>query len=81
MRVPKFAKSANVPKPGGGSTTPRSPGGGGGGGGGGGRRGGGRRSKPARIQTKESKVDRYKDVTNKIEKVNRAAEKLQDTQE
>lgn len=80
MRVPKFAKSANVPKPGGGSTTPRSPGGGGGGGGGGGRRGG-RRSKPARIQTKESKVDRYKDVTNKIEKVNRAAEKLQDTQE
>lgn len=80
MRVPKFKKSANVPKPGGGSTAPRSPGGGGGGGGGG-RRGGGRRSKPARIQTKESKVDRYKDVTNKIEKVNRAAEKLQDTQE
>ena len=60
------------------STPPR--GGGGGGGGGGGRRGG-RRSKPARIQTKESKVDRYKDVTNKIEKVSRAAEKLQDTQE
>ena len=80
MRVPKFKKSANVPKPGGGSTAPRSPGGGGGGGGGGGRRGG-RRSRPARIQTKESKVDRYKDVTNKIEKVNRAAEKLQDTQE
>lgn len=60
------------------STPPR---GGGGGGGGGGRRGGGRRSRPARHQIKESKVDRYKDVTNKIEKVSRAAEKLQDTQE
>lgn len=60
------------------STPPR---GGGGGGGGGGGRGGGRRSRPARRQLKESKVDRYKDVTQKIEKVNRAAEKLQDSQE
>ena len=59
----------------------RSPGGKGGGGGGGGGRGGGRRSKPARIQTKTSKVDRYKDVTQKIEKVNRASEQLKDTQD
>lgn len=76
-------QGANINKVGqGGSTTPRSPGGGGGGGGGGRRGGGGgRRSRPARHQTKESKVDRYKDVTNKIEKVNRASEKLKDTQE
>lgn len=53
----------------------------GGGGGGGGGKGGGRRSRPARYQSKESKVDRYKDVTQKIEKVNRASEKLKDTQE
>ena len=61
------------------SAPARRPSGGGGGGGGG--KGGGRRSRPARHQIKESKVDRYKDVTNKIEKVSRAAEKLQDTQE
>lgn len=75
-------QGANINKVGQGGSQPRRPsGGGGGGGGGGGRRGGGRRSRPARHQTKESKVDRYKDVTQKIEKVSRAAEKLQDTQE
>ena len=71
----------NVPSVGGGNRGKNPGGRGGGGGGGGGGRGGGRRSRPARHQTKESKVDRYKDVTNKIEKVNRASEKLKDTQE
>ena len=77
----KTKKTGNIPKNTGASNNSSSnPGGGGGGGGGGGRRGG-RRSRPARHQVKTSKVDRYKDVTNKIEKVNRAAEKLQETQE
>lgn len=71
----------NVPSVGGGNRGKNPGGRGGGSGGGGGRPSGGRRSRPARHQTKESKVDRYKDVTNKIEKVNRASEKLKDTQE
>ena len=80
ITVPIFKKTNNVPAGTGASGGNRSPGGGGGGGGGG-RRGGGRRARAARHQTKESKVDRYKDVTHKIEKVNRASEKLQETQE
>ena len=82
MIVPKWSKSQNIPKApsvsGGGG---RRGGGGGGRGGGGGGRGGGRRRTRAEHQRKERKIDPYKQVTDNIEKLARATEKVKDNNE